>query len=69
VSSPTTIILLKYSGGYFDRLGQARIYKNWLTTRNIEHTFMILDSYEPQIPHVIRLGSKDATAFKLRFGL
>ena len=62
-------IILKYSGGYFDRLGQSRIYKNWLTTRNIEHTFMMLDSYEPEMPHLVLLDNKDATAFKLRFGL
>lgn len=63
-------ITLKYSGsGYFDRLGQHRICENWLTSRKIAHTFMLMDSYEPEIPHVILLDDRDATAFKLRFGL
>ncbi len=62
-------VILKASGGYFDRLGQHRIRENWLTSRNIPHTFMLMDSYEPEIPHVVLLDAKDATAFKLRFGL
>jgi hypothetical protein len=62
-------VILKYSGGYFDKLGQHRILENWLTSREIAHTFMLMDSYEPEIPHVVLLQARDATAFKLRFGL
>lgn len=61
-------VILKYYGQYFDQKYQERIYHTWLTERGVEFTFMLEDVYA-NIPYLVLLPAKDATAFKLRFGL
>jgi len=67
----STAVILRFSGpGYFDWLGQKRIYENWLTNREIEYEFLYLDTYNNNLPNVAMIkNSQDALAFKLRFGL
>lgn len=66
-----SIILKIGRSDYFYRKHRIECIRTWLTERKIPHTFMLLDSYEPEIPHVVILHSSDvdATAFKLRFEL
>jgi hypothetical protein len=61
-------VILKFSGGYFDRIGQLDSYRHWLTVSGTSFTFILKDLYE-DIPLVVILDPRDATAFKLRFGL
>jgi hypothetical protein len=61
-------VILKYSGGHFDQKYQERVYHTWLTDRGVEFTFMLEDAYA-SVPYVALMPPKDATAFKLRFGL
>lgn len=66
----STAVILRFSGpGYFDWLGQKRIYENWLSSREIEYEFVYLDTYNTMPTAAMIKNPQDATAFKLRFGL
>jgi hypothetical protein len=60
-------ITLKMYDSYFDNIHRAGIIKNWLTKNNIEYDEMKLP--HELLPHTYLMDSKDALAFKLKFGL